>query len=477
MMNLAHKLTEPVFRTIGGLGGELNLPVFVIGGYVRDLILGRPSVDIDIVVHGSGIDFATVLSEKLGREGKVSVYKNFGTAALCYRGLDIEFVGARKESYRSDSRKPIVEDGTLEDDQNRRDFTINAMAVSLNNEDFGTLVDPFGGLSDLKNRIIRTPLEPGITFSDDPLRMMRAIRFASQLDFVVDPDCLDAISANHERIQIVSAERISDELNKILASERPADGIVMLSHTGLLGQFLPEVERLHGVEVVEKKGHKDNFFHTMQVLQKVAELSDNLWLRWVALLHDVGKPATKKFIEGSGWTFHGHDFKGSKMAATIFRNLHLPVNEKLKYVQKLIALHLRPAFLTEEGVSDSAVRRLLFDAGDDIDDLMILAEADITSKNMKKVEQLLSNFEELRNKLREVEEQDKLRNWQPPVSGAVIMDTFGLPPSREVGLIKTAIREAILDGIIPNEYEAAYKYMCEEAGKMGLKKNSKKLDF
>lgn len=469
-MQLENKLTEPIFRLISGLGSELQVPVFVIGGYVRDLILDRPSVDIDIVVHGSGIDFATALAKKLGREGKVQIYKNFGTAALHYRGIDIEFVGARKESYRADSRKPIVENGTLEDDQNRRDFTINAMAISLNSEDYGRLVDPFNGIQDLEDKIIRTPLEPGVTFSDDPLRMLRAIRFASQLGFIIDPHCLDAISAHHERIAIVSGERITDELNKILLSPHPADGFVTLSHTGLLRHFLPELEDLHGVEVIEKKGHKDNFFHTMQVLDKVAARSDNLWLRWVALLHDVGKPPTKKFITGSGWTFYGHDARGGKMAATIFRRLHLPLNEKLKYVQKLIALHLRPASLTEEGVTDTAVRRLLFDAGDDIDDLMILAEADITSKNLKKVELFLSNFEELRSKLREVEEKDRLRNWQPPISGEIIMETFGLPPSREVGIIKTAIREAILEGIIPNDFQAAYDFMCMEAEKMGLKK-------
>jgi poly(A) polymerase len=472
MPELGKKLEHPVFRLVSEIGKETGLSVFVIGGYVRDLILGRPTSDIDIVVHGSGIEVAERLAGKLGNNAKVTVYKNFGTALVHFNDLNIEFVGARKESYRADSRKPLVEDGTLEDDQNRRDFTINALALSLNEKDFGTLVDPFNGMEDITNGIIRTPLEPGITFSDDPLRMMRAVRFSTQLDFAIEPSCLEAIEKNRERIRIVSKERITDELNKILLSKRPSDGFVLLSHTGLLKLVIPEVENLHGVEVVKNKGHKDNFFHTMQVLDKVAKKSENLWLRWAALLHDIAKPLTKKFIEGTGWTFYGHDTKGSKITASIFRDLRLPMNEKLQYVQKLISLHLRPAALTEDDVTDAAVRRLLFDAGNDIDDLMLLAEADITSKNLEKVKLFLQHFELLREKLREIEEKDKLRNWQPPISGDIIMGTFGIPPCKEVGIIKTAIREAILEGIIPNEYHAAFIYMCEEAKKIGLQKKN-----
>jgi poly(A) polymerase len=472
-MDFNHAINIPVLKLISGIAEESGVQAYVIGGYVRDLILKRPSKDIDIVVHGSGIELAEKVAAKLGKNKKVQYFKTFGTAMIQSDDLIIEFVGARKESYSSDSRKPAVEDGTLEDDQNRRDFTINALAISLNPSDLGCLIDPFHGMDDLKNKIIRTPLEPGITFSDDPLRMMRAIRFATQLDFTIEENCLQAIRDFAPRIGIVSMERVTDELNKILSSLKPSVGLRLLSESGLLKLIFPEFEALRGVDVVENLGHKDNFDHTLQVVDRISLKSDNLWLRWAALLHDTAKPVTKKFIEGTGWTFHGHEIRGGRMALSIFRQLRLPMNEKLKYVRKLISLHLRPASLTEEGVTDSAVRRLLYDAGEAIDDLMMLAEADITSKNHKKVKLYLQNFELLREKILEVEKKDKLRNWQPPVSGEVIMETFGIIPCREVGIIKTAIREAILEGVIPNNYEEAFEFMIKEGKKLGLQKKIK----
>jgi poly(A) polymerase len=461
-------LKHPVFKLISHAAEEMNVPVFVIGGFVRDCLMGREmKQDIDIVVRGSGIDFAKKVTSLIGGEIPVKYFKNFGTAMIHYQDIKIEFVGARKESYSRDSRKPVVEDGSLEDDQNRRDFTINAMAFNLEKENFGQLVDPFNGMSDLRDKIIRTPLDPDITFSDDPLRMMRAIRFASQLDFTIEPSCVDAIRRNVERITIVSAERITDELNLIIETATPSTGLQMLADTGLLPIIFPEFMALKGTENIEGMGHKDNFNHTLEVLDNVASKSENLWLRWSAILHDIAKPATKKFIPGTGWTFHAHDFRGSKMVPPIFRKLRLPLNEKMKYVEKLVLLHLRPIAITGE-VTDSAVRRLLFDASDDIDDLMILCEADITSKNPVKVKNFLENFENVRKKLKEIEEKDRLRNWEPPINGEMIMEAFGVPPSKEVGIIKIAIREAILDGVIPNEYEAAYRFMLKEGTKIGL---------
>jgi poly(A) polymerase len=460
-------LTNPVLRIISGIADEGNLECFVIGGYVRDIFLGRSSNDIDIVVLGNGIDFARKVSKKL-RKSNITVFKNFGTALVQYKSLDIEFVGARRESYSRNSRKPSVESGTLEDDQNRRDFTINAISVSLNQRNFGELIDPFAGINDIKNKIIRTPLEPVQTFSDDPLRMIRAIRFASQLGFRIEPMTWKGIKANAGRIEIVSKERISDELHKILLSARPSTGLRLLNESGLLEIILPELFNLNGIEDKNGLRHKDNFSHTIQVVDNVSERTDKLWLRWAALLHDIGKPGTRRFIRGQGWTFHGHDFTGSQMIPAIFKNMKLPLNEKMKYVQKLVLLHLRPIVLSEEDITDSAIRRLLFEAGEDTEDLMILAEADITSRNPEKVKRYLDNFRIVRQKLKETEEKDAIRNFQPPVSGDDIMKTLGLPPCREVGILKNAIKEAILDGLIRNDYDEAFGFMLLKAKEIGL---------
>lgn len=465
---MKEKLTHPVFAIVTDIVEKEKLSCFVIGGFVRDLILERPSKDIDIVVQGSGIELAKKVARRLGNV-KVNYFKNFGTAMLQYMDLEIEFVGARKESYRRESRKPIVENGTLEDDQKRRDFTINALAISLNKTSYGELIDPFGGMRDLKKHLLRTPLDPDSTYSDDPLRMMRAIRFATQLDFTVEEKSLAAISRNKERIKIVSAERITDELQKIMMTPKPSVGFKLMDRTGLLEIISPELYKMKGVEIIDGKGHKDNFLHTIKVVDNVARKSDNLWLRWAALMHDIGKPATKRFDKESGWTFHGHDHLGSKMVSGIFRRLKLPLGHPMKYVQKLVLLHLRPIVLSQDEVTDSAIRRLLFDAGDDIDDLMTLCEADITSKNDLKVKQYLKNFKLVRQKLKEIEEKDAIRNFQPPVSGDLIMKTFGIGPGREVGIIKSAIKEAILEGDIHNNFEEAYKYMMTKANELGLK--------
>ncbi len=461
-------LTHPVFKIISECSAEMNIASYVIGGWVRDLLLKRPCKDIDIVAIGSGIDLAQKVSNKLGKEFQVTVFKNFGTAQIKYHDYDIEFVGARKESYRSDSRKPIVENGTLEEDQSRRDFTINAFAVSLAQHNFGELLDPFGGMNDLENGILRTPLDPAITYSDDPLRMMRAIRFAAQLNFTIEENSFQAIAGNKDRIQIVSMERISEELNKIVLSPQPSIGFKLLFDSGLLSLIFPLMSNLQGVETIKNKSHKDNFYHTLEVLDNVSATSNNLWLRWAAILHDIAKPHTKRFEEGHGWTFHGHEDKGSRLVPKIFADLKLPLNEKMKYVQKLVLLHLRPIVLAKSVVTDSAVRRLLFEAGDDIDDLMLLCDADITSKNPVKVNRYRANYELVRAKLKEVEEKDHLRNWQPPISGEDIMKAFAIQPSKEIGIIKNAIREAILDGLIKNDMEEANRFMLEKGKEIGL---------
>jgi putative nucleotidyltransferase with HDIG domain len=457
-----------IFEVISAAASELGFPAYVVGGYVRDRLLARPSKDMDIVCVGSGIELALAVAKKFHPRPRVTTFKRFGTAMLKHEGLEVEFVGARKESYRSDSRKPTVEDGTLEDDQNRRDFTINALAVSLNEDNYGAIIDPFDGLEHLEQKRIITPLEPGKTFSDDPLRMMRAIRFSTQLGFDIDKETLEAISKFRNRIKIISQERIATELNKILEAPEPSIGFKLLFDTGLLELILPELAAMQGVEIRNGIGHKDNFYHTLQVVDQLAHKSNNLWLRWSALLHDIAKPVTKRFEKENGWTFHGHEAVGAAMVPRIFRRLRLPMDQKMKFVQKMVQLHQRPISLTKEDITDSAVRRILFEAGDDIDQLMMLCEADITSKNEKRVRRYLQNYEYLRERLQAVEEQDHLRNWQPPITGELIMETFGIRPSREVGIIKNAIREAILDGDIPNEYDAAFAFMQNKAKELGI---------
>ncbi len=463
-------ISDRIFKIVSETAYESGVKAYVIGGYVRDCILARNNKekDIDIVVCGSGIDLAKKVAANVSGGIKVQYYKNFGTAMFRTKNHIIEFVGARKESYNRDSRKPIVEDGSLEDDQNRRDFTINALAISLNKDSYGQMIDPFNGIDDLKKKIIRTPLEPDKTFSDDPLRMLRAIRFASQLDFSIDPMTFESIINNRHRISIVSYERISVEINKILVSDRPSRGFYLLYESGLLEKILPELHKLKGVDVKDRHGHKDNFEHTMQVLDNISCKSDSLWLRWAALLHDIAKPLTKKYVKGIGWTFHGHEFVGSKMVPRIFKRLKLNLGDSMKYVQKLVALHLRPITLSQEIVTDSAVRRLLFEAGDDIDDLMLLCEADITSKNEKRVKQYLDNFSLVREKLVEIEQKDHIRNFQPPLDGNEIIKMFNLKPDRIVGELKNSVKEAILDGIIPNDYEAAREYLKQKAAEKGI---------
>jgi len=473
-MNYKQAIEHPIFKTISNSAEELGLKSYVIGGFVRDFLLNRrTSKDIDIVAVGSGIELAEQVSKNIKGNPKVQVFKTYGTAMLQNNDIEIEFVGARKESYREDSRNPIVEDGTLEDDQNRRDFTINALALDLSKENYGHLLDPYNGIKDLENKIIRTPLEPEITYSDDPLRMMRAIRFASQLNFEIEQKSLDAITKNNERIKIITSERIVVELNKILESEKPSKGFLLLEETGLLSQLLPELTALKGIDEVEGQKHKDNFYHTLEVVDNISENTDNIWLRWAALLHDIGKAPTKKFSEKVGWTFHGHEFEGSKMVYQLFKRLKMPLNEKMKFVQKLVLMSSRPIALAEDTVTDSAVRRLIFDAGDHVDDLMTLCEADITTKNKNRFKKYHNNFKIVRQKIVEVEERDHIRNFQPPISGEEIMNTFNLRPSREIGIIKEAIKEAILEGDIPNEHEAAYNLMLEKGKILGLKKYEK----
>jgi tRNA nucleotidyltransferase (CCA-adding enzyme) len=469
--NYKQHLENKIFKIISQAAQELNLECYVIGGFVRDILLDRNhKKDIDIVAVGSGIELALKVSELLPNQPKVQVFKNYGTAMLRYKEMDIEFVGARKESYTHDSRNPLVENGTLKDDQERRDFTINAMAFSLNSDNFGDLVDPFNGVADLENKLLKTPLDPDVTYSDDPLRMMRAIRFATQLNFEIESESLSSIAKNKDRIKIISGERIVDELNKILSSEKPSIGFLHLFQTGLLDLILPELTALNNVEEVEGHTHKNNFYHTLEVVDNICPNTEDVWLRWAALLHDIGKAPTKKFNKKQGWTFHGHEFLGGKMAKKIFERLHMPLNQKMKFVQKMVMMSSRPIVIAEEIVTDSAVRRLVFDAGEDIENLMILCEADITTKNSKKFQKYHNNFKIVRQKIVEVEEKDRVRVFQPPISGEEIMELFGLKPGREIGILKEAVKEAILEGEIPNEYEAAKEFVLKRAEKMGLNK-------
>jgi poly(A) polymerase len=467
-MNLSTHITEPIFQVVKKAGEELGYETYLVGGYVRDILLKRHAKDLDFVCIGSGVALAEQVHQALGGQLPIAVFKNFGTAMIKSGDQELEFVGARKESYNRNSRKPIVEDGTLADDQNRRDFTINALAISLNEEHFGELIDPFDGVQDLKKKLIKTPLTPAETFSDDPLRMLRAIRFASQLSFDIDGDTFVAIQEMKDRLKIVSKERIIVELNKIIMAEKPSYGFKLLFHSGLLNEFFPELVELQGVDTKDDKSHKDNFYHTLQVLDNVAEKSDDLWLRWAAILHDIAKPATKRFNKRSGWTFHGHEDKGARMVPGIFRRLKLPMGKEMKFVQKLVRLHLRPIPLVRDEITDSAVRRLLYDAGDDIDSLMLLCRADITSKNNAKVKRFLKNFDIVERKMQEVEEKDKIRNFQPVITGEMVMTTFGLKPDRLVGEIKEALKEAVLEGKIKNEFDEAYAYMLALGKQKGL---------
>ena len=467
--NFQEALQNPIFKTLTVAADELKVECYVIGGFVRDYFLQRGSPkDIDVVAVGSGIELAQKVASKLPGKPQVAVFKNFGTAMIKHEGIELEFVGARKESYHRDSRKPVVENGTLQDDQNRRDFTINALALSLNKDNFGDLIDPFNGIADLEKKLIRTPLEPGITYSDDPLRMMRAIRFATQLNFTIQQASLQAIIEHKERIKIISKERIVDELHKIIASKKPSLGFSLLHKTELLPYILPELVALQGIEEIEGQKHKDNFWHTLEVVDNIAKTTDNLWLRWAALLHDIGKAPTKKFHKKIGWTFHGHEFLGSKMVFKLFKRLRMPLNDKMKFVQKMVLMSSRPIVLAEDYATDSAVRRLVFDAGNHVDDLMTLCEADITTKNQKKQKKYKNNFKLVRQKIQELEERDNIRNFQPPVTGEEIMKTFNLRPSKEIGIIKDAIKEAILEGDIPNEYEAAKEFMLQKGKELGL---------